>query len=256
MNKKSFTAIASISVVSIVLMAFLSAHESDTQKKQSHPDAPGIIRTNADGKGMEIIIEFVKGKAHNYPLMAVWIEDLDSNYIQTLYVSKSVATSTFAKGKAEWGHWEQAVVRRPAALPYWSHKYGYRANDGLYLPTSENPVPDAYTGATPKSDFILMSRTNDKLNDTFRVLLEINQPWDWNDYWTNNKYPGDPEYKTSSQPAVVYETLVDLKNESKEFEMKPIGHSHYSGKDGNLYSDLTTLTSALEITKRIIVRFP
>ena len=35
--------------------------------------------------------------------------------------------------------------------------------------------------------------------------------------------------------------------------MKIIGHSHYSGKDGNLYPDLSTLTTAVQIVKSIKV---
>jgi hypothetical protein len=36
--------------------------------------------------------------------------------------------------------------------------------------------------------------------------------------------------------------------------MKPIGHSHPSGKDGELDSDLSTLTTALQIADSIVVR--
>ena len=40
-------------------------------------------------------------------------------------------------------------------LPYWSHKRGVIASDGLYMPEPENPVPDAYSGATPVKGFVL-----------------------------------------------------------------------------------------------------
>jgi hypothetical protein len=36
--------------------------------------------------------------------------------------------------------------------------------------------------------------------------------------------------------------------------MKLIGHSHYSGKDGNLYTDVSTLTTALDIARSIVVK--
>jgi hypothetical protein len=36
--------------------------------------------------------------------------------------------------------------------------------------------------------------------------------------------------------------------------MKPVGHGHYSGIDGSLTTDLSTLTTALEIAKSITVR--
>ncbi|MCK7540183.1 MAG: hypothetical protein MZV63_59435 [Marinilabiliales bacterium] len=45
--------------------------------------------------------------------------------------------------------------RAPQTLPYWSHKRGIRASDGLYMPDPENPVADAYSGATPTTSFVL-----------------------------------------------------------------------------------------------------
>ena len=84
-------------------------------------------------------------------------------------------------------------------------------------------------------------------------MMEINQTWDWNEYWTNNKYPGNKQYKTSSQPSIVYYAEIDLDNPQKEYWLNPIGHGHFSGDDGKLYGNLSTLTTALEIVKRIKV---
>jgi hypothetical protein len=36
--------------------------------------------------------------------------------------------------------------------------------------------------------------------------------------------------------------------------MSPAGHSHYSGKTGELFTDLSTLTTALKIVKTATVR--
>jgi hypothetical protein len=241
----------------LVMLSFkTSVAEYEPQKRRKAAEEAVVIQTNQDGKGMQITIEFKKGKAHNHPLLAIWIEDMEGNYIQTLYVVQSIASSVFRHGEAGWGHWNEAVVRRPAALPYWGHQRGIKAGDGLYIPTPDNPVPDAYSGATPKSDFILFSRSDMPLPEQFRVLLEINQAWDWNQYWHNNKFPDDAEYKTSSQPALVYEASINMQDQLKEYEMKPIGHSHYSGKTGELFRDLSTLTSALEIAESIVVRLP
>ena len=114
-------------------------------------------------------------------------------------------------------------------------------------------MPDAITGATPKGDFILKTRTTQILPEKFRIMLEINQPWDWNEYWHNNLYPTDSDYKTSCQPALVYSTIVDTKSNIKTFYLNPIGHSHYSGKDGNLYTDLTTISTAKNIINKVSV---
>lgn len=238
----------------ILIACFFISFSLNAQKKNQNKYEPLIFNTNMDGQGIEIEIEFHKGSEFYYPLLAIWIEDLNGNYIQTLYVAKSIATGVFNYGQIKDNRWERDSKRRPAALPYWGHKYGFKAEDGYYLPTPENPVADAYTGATPKTDFILKAKSDSVLPKQFKILFEINQSWDWNEYWTNSKFPDDEQYKTSSQPALVYEVKLDLNSENKEYAMKPIGHSHYSGKDGNLYTDLSTITTALEIVDKITVR--
>jgi hypothetical protein len=211
------------------------------------------LSTNTAANGPEMAIDFRKGKAFNHPLIAVWIEDTDGRFVQNIYVSESIARGIFNHGVAAKGKWLPGKIRRPAALPYWGHKYGVKAEDGLFLPTPENPIPDAFTGATPVQNFIIHTRLNDNMHRKFNVLFEINQTWDWNEYWTNSKFPDDEEYKTSCQPALVYSATIDLDSDRKEFPMKVIGHSHYSGKDGNLYTDLGTLTTALQIAESIVV---
>ena len=99
----------------------------------------------------------------------------------------------------------------------------------------------------------MLFRSDKMISGKFRVLMEINQTWDWNSHWTNSKFPDDPEYRTSSQPALVYAADVDTDSSQKEFLMKVIGRSHHSGADGNLYSDLNTITTALEIVSEIKV---
>ena len=85
----------------------------------------------------------------------------------------------------------------------------------------------------------------------FNVYMEINQTWDWNQHWHNNLYPNDDEYKTSCQPALVYMAEVDLTSSQKNYTLKPVGHSHPSGKTGELFSDLSTFTTALKIAREV-----
>jgi polyphosphate kinase len=37
------------------------------------------------------------------------------------------------------------------------------------------------------------------------------------------------------------------------YTLNPIGHGHYAGKDGKLYTDLSTFTTALQIATEIKV---
>jgi hypothetical protein len=217
-------------------------------------EKPLLFLTNPDGEGITMDIEFRKGRSHYFPLMAIWIEDTLGNFIQTLYVAESIATGIFAHGDASDGKWMPGPIRRPAALPFWGHRRGIRADDGYYLPDAGNPVPDAYTGATPGGSFILTTRTDNLLKEPFYLFFEINQSWDWNKYWTNNKYPDDMEYFSSAQPAIVYNTLIDPSLTGEKFIMEPVGRSHHSGATGELFVDLHTLTTALEIAGSIEVR--
>ncbi len=83
--------------------------------------------------------------------------------------------------------------------------------------------------------------------------MEVNQPWDWNEFWTNKLFD-DIDYRSSCQPSLIYAVTVDLNDIDKEYFMNPIGHGHYSGKTGLLYTDLSTMTTAKEIFKEIKVK--
>ena len=217
-------------------------------------ESPENFNSNPMGSGPALEIEMTRGEAHNHPLMAIWIETLDGNFIQTLYVAESIGKGVFQHGDESRGFWMAGEIQRPATLPYWSHKRGIKNNKGFYLPTPTSPVPDAFTGPTPGQSFILHTKLNETGLNSFNVLFEINQTWDWNEFWTNNKFPDDEEYKTSCQPALVYSVSIDLENPQGSYQMKVIGRSHHSGANGDLYTDLETLTTALHIAEEIIIR--
>ena len=253
MNKNNSMQIFSIFMTSLMLLSLVpNTLYAQWCKKKKDVDHIALV-TNPEGKGLEMSIEFAKGPAHNHPLMAIWVEDLDGNYIQTLYVAQSIAKGVFTHGDKSTGRWKTGEISRPAALPYWVHKRNVKNDIGNYMPKAGFEVPDAYSGATPKANFTLETRTDNPISGKFRVLLEINQSWDWNRHWTNSMFPDDPEYKTSAQPAVVYVTEVDAGSSQKVYFMKPIGHSQYSGADGKLYPELNTLSTALEIVEEVKV---
>ena len=198
-------------------------------------------------------ISFLKGKSFNHPTFAIWTEDMDGNYIESLYVTQYFATGIYGNADAGDGKWsdEKGESIRPAALPYWSHKRNIESREGVFVPTPEKPVTDAVTGATPTNNFVMRVSPKNKTSKKFKVLFEINQTWDWNDYWTNNKYPKNKDYLSSAQPSLIYEAVIDPGNPGTQITFKPIGHGHYSGEDGSLTTDLSTLTTALEIANQI-----
>ena len=230
------------------LLAGCASKQKLTSENETITTTPEIINTKLE-------FNLTKGKYHNHPTFAMWIEDLDSNYIETLYVTQYFAKGVFGHGETEQGKWknEPGEVRRPAALPYWSHKRNIKASDGLFAPSPETAVPDALTGATPKGNFNLKTGTKVSGDKEFRVLFEINQPWDSNDFWTNNKFPDDFNYQTSLQPALVYEVIIKPEITKTRYILKPIGHSHPSGANGNIFTDLSTITTASDIFSKIEV---
>lgn len=241
-----------IFIAAIGLSSCSPAGEGKSSRARKQ-DSIIIIESNIDGAGKAIGIEMVKGKEYNHPSFVFWIEDMGGNYIQTLFVTRAIGQGIFSYGDKSSGIWKPGEVRRPAALPYWAHKRGIMTEDGLLVPTPRSKVPDAYSGATPAGSFSLTSRSDAPLEGTLRLMLELNQPWDWNEYWTNSRFPNDSDYVSSCQPAIVYEALIDFGQPGSTVVMKPIGHSHYAGKTGELFTDLSTITTALYIVEKIKV---
>lgn len=238
----------------LVFILIIIIFSACTSQQKIESTVENII-TRPEQINTQFEFNLTPGKYHNHPSFAVWVEDLEGNYIETLYVTKYYASGIFARGEAAQGKWknEPGNVRRPATLPYWSHKRNIKAPDGLYAPSTETAVPDALTGATPKAGFNLKTGSKVTGEKMFRILFEVNQAWDSNDFWTNDKYPDNFDYKTSLQPALVYAVTVSPGNAGKTLYLNPIGHSHPWGENGELFTDLTTITTAREIFGKIAV---
>lgn len=234
-------------IVAVLLMLTVTVF---AKKK---PEITAQYNYGIDNKGTTVSIHFEKGNEHNHPLFAIWLADENGKFLQTLYVSESIGHGIFVRANRTSGKWMGGEIQRPATLPYWAHQRGVKNQYGTYMPTPKQPIVDAYTGATPSSSFVLKTKTEGVLIGKYKVMLEVNQSWDWNEYWTNDLYPDDKEYKTSSQPALVYSADIDTNKSSSKIVMLPIGHSHYAGADGSLTADLRTLTTALKIAKKITV---
>jgi hypothetical protein len=168
-------------------------------------------------------------------------------------VAESIGKGYFDRTVNATGKWEAGPNIRLATLPFWAYQRGILNEKGNYMPSQKLPETDAVTGATPPGSFEFTFHTNKILNGKYKVMMEINQSWDWNEFWYNDKFPDDKDYKTSSQPAVIYEAIIDAGQPGAEIQMKPVGRSHHSGQDGKLYTDLNTLTTALNIVKKCSV---
>lgn len=205
-----------------------------------------IVETNTQIQGKGISVEVLMGTPSHTPTLAIWVEDQQGNYLQDLYVSQKLAREGFINFNNK---------RRPEALPVWSHKRGIQASDGLFVPSKENPIAEGMTGATPTSNWILQSHITEAV-DSIRVFMEINQSFDWNAHYNPTAFPDDPVYSGPGkvgQPALIYATgMLNLQQPLLE-QMKLLGRAHHSGRDGAIRSDLTHMTSALDMVERILV---
>lgn len=222
-------------------------------KTAATTEVPEKFNIESGYSGLAFEISVQQGKAHNHPTFAIWIEDMEGNYLKTLFITRSYATGEYGYAALTDTTWSNKPGEsyRPAALPYWTNKKGQIA-PGELVPRKKYPYLDAFTGATPKGDFSVQTKL--PVAKKVRLLLEVNQTWDWNRHWTNNKYPGDRDYKSSAQPSIIYAVTIDVDDPMLMYRLNPIGHGHYSGLDGRLYTDLSTMTTALEIFESITVK--
>jgi len=213
------------------------------------------IETNRSSIGLPISLDIHIGEDYHYlvesvlrsnsvilPLMSIWVEDLEENYLETLYVSQRATHEGFR-------------ARRPEALPVWWHtrdrKLGYDSNKTMRT----DPIPDGITGATPLGHFSINSKVMSRSNK-FRLYLEVNRSYDWNEYYTYDRFSDKAlcdENCPNGQPSVIYAATIDTAELEELYLMKPVGHGSYSGEDGRIYPDLSTLTTALNMLKRIVV---
>lgn len=246
-----------ISIVIVLLATTAFACKSTKSKKANEPALIPLMYSQTLVKEISFPIntELFWGEAFNHPSFAIWMEDMEGNYVKTLFVTKSVASGIFGHGQSSDSTWSADPGKsfRPAALPVWFHKKGL-LDDGSIVPTPEHPYIDAFVGATPTENIRLQSGTKSTPKSKFVVKMEINQTWDWNTYYHNNLYPNSADYKSSAQPSLIYAVTVDLESPFNEFHMHPIGHGHYAGANGLVYTDLSKHTTALKIVEKASIK--
>ena len=176
---------------------------------------------------------FLGLKRRNPPQMAIWIESPEGVYLATVYVTRRIASQSWRMAGGN---------RRREARPHWWHRRGVRYADGLYLPTREEPLPDAVSGATPRGGFEARF-VRDTAWGRFVMKVEVNHSTDFNDTWPRSAREGEAGWTGgrygSGQPALVSAAVIAP-----------------DGSDGRATADFTGLTSALRIIDRVVVRLP
>lgn len=231
--------------------------------------------------GEAFTIEFRKGPFFMWPQYAIWLETMDGKFIQPLYVTGKLAKNDFAHkvtrknpkqvftenplatdadtGEIFEFQWDAASKNdrmRPESLPVFLHALGLKSTGGAMVPEVSTPVLDAYAGATITENFLLTTKSLAALPEQFRIRFEINQSFDFNTYYSSDRFPDDDVYSGngySAQPSVIYEAVVDRKNNQPLYLLKLVGQGHHSGRDGNINPDISNLTTATQLVDRIIV---
>jgi hypothetical protein len=226
--------------------------------------ATQVLTTRYDVQGRALSIEVKAGDQYagpgaevfgirltTVPQMAIWVEDTEGNYLETLYVTKKGATGTYIAELFS----EEEEIRRPEALPHWSHQRGVAAADGLYVPSKAAPLADAVTGATPLSNYNL-NTTLKNVAEKVVVKMEVNRSFDYNETFSKTAFPNDPIYSGSgntAQPSLIYSAEVDLVGKDRYTILELIGRGHHSGQHGEVISDLAGVTTAKRMVDRVIV---
>lgn len=185
------------------------------------------------------------------PQIAIWLEDQQGNFIKTLYVTNKLSNSSFTPKPGE-----PDIIRRPEALPYWGHRSAEPSKDGLFVPEVGSTKYDGLTAATPKTDHLLLLPKQRPAQYT--VMMEINRTYDFNEYYSKDRFPQDSVYSgsgSSGQPSLVYTANIDT-SETGEVLFSLIGHGHHSGQNGDLYPELGNITTAKQIIDFAVVKQP
>lgn len=132
------------------------------------------------------------------PQIAVWVEDSDGTYIDTLFVTKKASGNKWI-GSPKDG--------RPESLPDWYKSKGQNPAEKI----SKDEV-DATTSATPKKGIVISKDLELEKGKTYVFKCQVNQSFDYNEYYTKKNSGVD------GQPAVLY--AGEMIPDGKEIEIK------------------------------------
>lgn len=142
------------------------------------------------------------------PQIAVWVENSDGTYVDTLFVTKKASGNKWI-GSPKDG--------RPESLPDWYKSKGQNPAEKI----SKDEV-DATTSATPKKGIVISKDLELKKGKTYVFKCQANQSFDYNDYYTKKNSGVD------GQPAVLYTGEIIPDGTEKEIKLE------FSGSRENL----------------------
>lgn len=175
-----------------------------------------------------------------YPTFTIWLED-DGGSVKTIYATKKVAQNKWT-GSSD----------RPSALPIW---YGAAGREFLGKESERATQLDAISSASPSKDtaIIKCQIPEDFVGKTVNIYLEANVSFDYNDYYKKDLKEGDEGYNdVNGQPSILWKASLDT-GKATEGTIVPeiVGTGHVLGKDYEIHSDMSKVTTAKEIFTKI-----
>ena len=203
--------------------------------------APGSKAETALNGSAELIVEpgehwFGKMKVAFFsvkktPQMAAWIEDADGRYVETITVTNRSAQKKW-RGNPKDG--------RPEALPAWNHRQQNKS--------AVNEI-DRVSTATPKGSVEAQIDESSLIRgNTYKVYLEINHSYDYNDRWTEGNSG------VNGQPSLLYHAQFAA-GQPGRIALTPLGYGSVDGSNGNVSGGLEQFTSALGIIKEAYIKW-
>jgi hypothetical protein len=180
-----------------------------------------------------------KGKCQ----FAVWLTDDDGDFVDTVYVTRSVAQKGLGNRKGDLDG--KLGGARTSSLPVWAHARGVDYGNGNFYPPKDNSLPDAITSATPKAgEFVWTWKPQKRLEPgRYRFFVEVNKSFDKNEQHKYSWYRG--------QPSVVWQGVLRVGDEVLDGAAAIVGHGHVAGADGKINPDVSTLTTALGLIESV-----
>jgi len=172
--------------------------------------------------------------------MAIWLEDPSSGRTRTLFVTECAGA----------GAWN-GKVESPDSLPRWYRVWRAETGQDGY-PRPEAPAPDGTTRPTPVAAEFLW--TADLADDRRWVCwIEVNISGDFNEHFPQvDESTGYVDTDYAGQPSLLYRAELDGRSGSTV--TPTLFGRTVPGTPGDTTTDLSGITSALEILNAIEIR--
>jgi len=166
------------------------------------------------------------------PQLAIWLEQPGGHKIKTLWV-------THRTGAGEW----RGKADCPVSLPYWVSRYN-KETKTTGPPTFQQPVADAITQPTPRTEF--RATTTVRRGSTWDYFVEVNVSGDFNRDFPSIQDDGVEDPQGNGQPSLIYQGRITAKVGARS-SPKLIGRTDQFEPVDHIIKDLKSVTSAKQI---------